>query len=357
MRSRATCRSRASPTRQAARCPRSPRAAARRAPGVSWPGSSRQRQLPNGSPGRFIRPSLPRPSTSWAGIIASAAREESAYSISCHGSSSGQCSRSVVRVVRRRVDDLALAVVLERGAGCPAGSWKAQRRTAMPGKPSVSRSSSTSGVIRPRSSAITGSSPSSRRGGAEERLARAGQPVTGARVELVRALRDRPEGGEAAEVVDADEVVEREHAAQPLDPPAVALARDRVPVEERIAPVLSHRPELVRRRARDDAVEEELGMGAVVDAPLRDVDRDVADHADAALAGVRAQRRPLALEPDLVGDRAAEARPVLDPVGVRAAEGGPLARRDRRARVGEQALPGRERRRRPRTASRGRRAG
>ena len=62
---------------------------------VSCPGSSRHAQLPSGSPGVFIRPSLPRPSTSCAGIMQSAGREESASSISFHGSRSGKWPLSV----------------------------------------------------------------------------------------------------------------------------------------------------------------------------------------------------------------------------------------------------------------------
>ncbi len=43
-------------------------------------------------------------------------------------------------------------------------------------------------------------------------------------------------------------------------------------------------------------------MRAVVGAAGGDVDRDVADQPHAALGGVGAQRAPLALEADLVGD-------------------------------------------------------
>ena len=49
------------------------------------------------------------------------------------------------------------------------------------------------------------------------------KPVTVAGVQ--RSLRDRPEGGEAAEVVEAGQVDELEGPAQALDPPAVAVAR------------------------------------------------------------------------------------------------------------------------------------
>ena len=56
---------------------------------VSCPSPSCQRQLPSAMPGRFMRASLPRPSTSCAGTIASAARDESASSISDQCGSAG----------------------------------------------------------------------------------------------------------------------------------------------------------------------------------------------------------------------------------------------------------------------------
>ena len=113
------------------------------------------------------------------------------------------------------------------GAGCSAAPWKAQRRTTIPGKPSRSRSAITSGVIRPRSSAITRQRAELGLRRLEDGGARARQPASRPRV--AGALRDRPELGEAAEVVEAGEVEERERPAQALDPPAVALARDAPP--------------------------------------------------------------------------------------------------------------------------------
>src|SRR5262249_17949124 len=50
-------------------------------PSVSAPGAIRQRQLPSGSDGVFMRASLPRPSTSCMGTIASLATEENAARI------------------------------------------------------------------------------------------------------------------------------------------------------------------------------------------------------------------------------------------------------------------------------------
>ena len=106
--------------------------------------------------------------------------------------------------------------------------------------------------------------------------------------------------------------------AEALDPPAVAGRAVRAPVVERVAPVLAVRAQRVGRRAGDLAVREELRPRRDVGARVGDVDRDVADQPDAALARVGAQRLPLALEAHLVGERAraGEARPVADPVRV-----------------------------------------
>ena len=138
----------------------------------------------------------------------------------------------------------------------------------------------------------------------------------------------------------------RERPREPPDPPVVAVAAQRRPVVERVAPQLALVGERVRRRARDGVVAEHPGVRAVVGRRRGDVDRDVTDQADAAIGGVRAQRGPLALEADLVGDRAAarEARPVLDPAGLALAEVELLRLADGRRGLGEQARPGRERR-------------
>ncbi len=89
-------------------------------------------------------------------------------------------------------------------------------------------------------------------------------------------------------------------------------------------------------------------MRDVVAASGRDVDRHVADDADAALVRVPAQRRPLALEAHLVGERvpSREADPVVDPEGVAALEVASLRTSDTRLGLGEQPGPSRERRRR-----------
>ena len=129
------------------------------------------------SPGMFIRASLPSPSMSCAWRIASSAREESASL----GSAPSAARRGSSPVARRRargedappaerrcrcrasrVGDRVPPVVLE-----PMRVRRRARRAElharrMPGRPSSSRSRSTAGVITPRSSATSGSGPSSR---------------------------------------------------------------------------------------------------------------------------------------------------------------------------------------------------
>src|SRR5581483_3331994 len=137
-----------------------------------------------------------------------------------------------------------------------------------------------------------------------------------------------------------------ERPAQPLDPPAVAPASDRGPVVERVAPQLPAGGERVRWSARDRALLEELGMGAVIGAAGGDVDRDVAHEPHPALARVAPQLAPLALEPHLVGERATagEALPVADPPAVALAEVVELGLRDEGAWMSQQRRRGRERR-------------
>ena len=182
----------------------------------------------------------------------------------------------------------------------------------------------------------------------EHGAARARAPS--ARREASRAPRGhRPVGREAAEVVDAGEVEELEGAAQALDPPAVAPAAQRGPVVDRVAPQLALVGEGVGRDAGHDVVAEELGPADVVGAAGRDVDGHVADQAHAALVGVHAQCRPLALEAHLVVDRpraAGEGRPVVDPEAVALAEVLALGRRHRRVGIGQEPAPRGEGRRR-----------
>ena len=195
----------------------------------------------------------------------------------------------------------------------------------MPGRPSSIRSRSTGGVITPRSSAISGSAPSSRC--AASNTAAPGPASPAARSRAAGARGHRPVGHEAAEVIDARQVGQLGGAPQALDPPAVAVAAQRAPVVERVAPELSGRAQGIGRGSRDEAALEDLGVGDVVGAAGADVERDVADQPDAARGRVAPQGAPLALEADLIGDRAraGEALPVVDPEGVRGAECGDFA--------------------------------
>src|SRR5205823_2287522 len=122
----------------------------------------------------------------------------------------------------------------------------------------------------------------------------------------------------AAEVVDPCGVDELEGAPEAFDPPAIAALSQRPPVVEGVAPVLAGRAQGIGRRAGNRSLDEELGMGNVVGACRGDVDRDVADQSYAALRAVVTQRAPLALEPNLVCERAlaGELRPVTRPVRV-----------------------------------------
>ena len=120
---------------------------------------------------------------------------------------------------------------------------------------------------------------------------------------VARARGHRPVGDEAAEVIDAREVDELERrgaGARSTSGSRGAAAR----ASRRAGcPRAARRAERVGRRAGDDAALEQLGVRRVVGAAGADVDRDVADQPDAALARVAPQRAPLALEAHLVGER------------------------------------------------------
>ncbi len=87
-------------------------------------------------------------------------------------------------------------------------------------------------------------------------------------------------------MVDPRDVEERERAPQPLGPPGVAAALQRRPVVERVAPQLPAVAVGIGRRARDLAGAKQLRPREVIGAAGRDVDRDVADQPDPALARI-----------------------------------------------------------------------
>ena len=175
----------------------------------------------------------------------------------------------------------------------------------MPGKPKRSRSASTSGVMTPRSSATIGSSPEGGLRSASKKAAPG--PLHPPPVDRgLRVPRHLPVRLEAAEVVEPHEVDEREHGAEAVDPPGVAGARERVPAVERVAPELAGGAEVV---GRDAGLEgrpavggevEELRVRPDVGAVVGDEDRDVAHDADAALAGLPPDVRPLLEEEPLL---------------------------------------------------------
>src|SRR5205807_6530253 len=110
------------------------------------------------------------------------------------------------------------------------------------------------------------------------------------------------------------------------------------------APQLPAVGKRVRRRPGDEPGLEQLRMERMIGAPGRDVDRDVADQPDPAIARVLPQPGPLSFEPDLVGHRgpSREALPVADPRSVTLAEVEQLRRADGGPPVLEQARPRRE---------------
>ncbi len=180
----------------------------------------------------------------------------------------------------------------------------------------------------------------------EHRAPRAPRPAPAGGVARPRGY--RPVGAEGPEVVDAGEVEVLEGPAQALHPPAVAPVAQGAPVVDRVAPELPLGREGVGRDAGHDVVAEELGMADVVGAAGRDVDGHVADQAHAALVGIHAQCRPLAVEADLVvdGPRAAgEGRPVVDPEPVALAELRALGLGHRRVGIGQEPAPCSESRR------------
>ena len=109
-----------------------------------------------------------------------------------------------------------------------------------------------------------------------------------------------PIGLEAAEMVDAQRVIELGRALDAADPPAVAVGAHGVPAVERRAPELAVLGEIVGRDAGDGGgyvliVElEALGARPCVGRVHGDVDRDIADDADAVVVRIFAQERPLA---------------------------------------------------------------
>ena len=178
----------------------------------------------------------------------------------------------------------------------------------MPGKPSSSRSSSTSGVISPRSSTITGSSPSSRSAARKTAAPGPGRPVPVARG--LRRRRHRPVARRSRGSGRSGRRRRgRASAAAARSTSGTPRARAR---PSRRAGCPTSGPRSLSGSGGAPATKSPgrkmLGMGRVVAAAGGDVDRDVADQPHVPLGGVGAERRPLALEPHLIGQRAGRRR-------------------------------------------------
>src|SRR6185312_14576309 len=110
---------------------------------------------------------------------------------------------------------------------------------------------------------------------------------------------DGPVGFEAAEVVEADDVVEIMGAARAVNPPIEAVVAHFIPFVERVSPALASSGEVVGRDAGDPNRSEvfvqfeEVGASPDVGAVVVDEDGNVADELDAALRAVGAEGTPL----------------------------------------------------------------
>lgn len=117
-----------------------------------------------------------------------------------------------------------------------------------------------------------------------------------------RGERHLPIGLEAAEVIQADDVVHVEGGANAALPPGETVGFHGVPVVDGISPVLAGGRELVGRRAGDTygitgGVDlKELGCGPHLDGVARDIDGQVADDEDVALVGIGLEAAPLTIE-------------------------------------------------------------
>ena len=134
---------------------------------------------------------------------------------------------------------------------------------------------------------------------AGERLRLIGREVGEARV-LVRPPREIPNAEKPERMVDAQQVENRARGLQPAAPPAEIVARHRLPVVEREAPVLPPvlgegvgLENLLRRGAARAGLVENPGLGPNIGAVNAHADRDVAHEGDAEFVECGADRPPL----------------------------------------------------------------
>ena len=163
----------------------------------------------------------------------------------------------------------------------------------------------------------------------------------------LRTRSHRPVRDKSPEVIDPGDVEQLQGPPRPLDPPPIAASAQRRPVIQRVAPQLTVIGKCVRRGTRDEPVLEQLRVSAVIDAPRRHVDRDVAEQPDPPILAISPQGGPFGVEANLVLDRAAtagEPAPVLDPERVAGDERIDLVGRHRRLGRRQEPWPGRKRR-------------
>ena len=213
---------------------------------------------------------VPRSSTSWSGAMASAAADDQARRISsqatprsARGIAPGSSRRSAVAasgrvrvpaprrvvVVRAGVDDAvgAVGVRQERVVG---GSRR--RRTGAPASPGGGSRRGAADVGRDDAQVLGDERQAAQLGAGRPEEILPGPGTHWPSRAVGCPGRDVPGGGEAAEVVEPDDVHLRQHGAQAGDPPAIARPAERLPVVERVAPELALGAEVVGRHAGDD---------------------------------------------------------------------------------------------------------
>ncbi len=90
-----------------------------------------------------------------------------------------------------------------------------------------------------------------------------------------------------------------------VQPPAIAVASQRVPSIDRIAPQLARRAEIIRRNARHSSrisasvQVKVLRIGPDIGAIVSDINRQIAHDAHSALPRIFSQRSPLCEENEL----------------------------------------------------------
>src|SRR5215469_3850952 len=118
--------------------------------------------------------------------------------------------------------------------------------------------------------------------------------------------RNLPELRKPAKMVQPDEIACLRRPAQALDPPAIPVGTNRVPVIEGISPALAGGAEVVRRHSGNDfrlqcllAQPEQMPVRPHIRAIVIHKNRDVANHTNRLLRTVMANGAPLLPEEEL----------------------------------------------------------